>query len=238
MRAPRDRRVTRGRDLVRRAWQVGPGDRGRDRDDDAHDPHEQQCRKLLLELRRHCPGYVPPDPLPPGKAGDPVTVRRDVVERLVTVAAIGAAGIDGPDGEPTAPGVVWVDGDSELFVRVPEVRTAMGKGAIAVTIPVSCDEIGDTDVHVTFAVGTPERPLGMVAAAEERPRGPRAVVDVWGAALTAFAWQVVLDVAAGTAAHAGDDQDGAFLLPAAIASSGTTMIVLPQARHTFDRVIP
>src|SRR4051794_35033824 len=105
----RGRRMRPGRDLVRRAWQVGTG-AGEQCGDD---PHEQQCKKLLRELRRQCPGYVPPDPLPPGEPGEPVTIKRDVVERLITVAALGAAGIDGPDGKPTAPGVVWVDGDSE-----------------------------------------------------------------------------------------------------------------------------
>jgi hypothetical protein len=104
-----------------------------------------------------------------------------------------------------------------------------------VTVPVMCDEIGDTEIHVTFAVGTPDRPLGMVAATEERPRGPREIVDVWGEALIAFAWQIVLDVSAGTAAHAGEDTDGAFLLPAALASTGDGLTVLPQARHGFDR---
>ena len=39
MRAPRDRRVTRGRELARRAWRVGSDDHG-----GGGDPHEQQCR--------------------------------------------------------------------------------------------------------------------------------------------------------------------------------------------------
>ena len=223
---------------MRQAWRVGidqrPGPEPRREDD----PHEQQCRKLMDTLRRHCPEYVPPAPLPPGEPGQQVTVERPVVEQLVHVAALGAAGIDGPDGEPTAPGVVWADGDRELFVVVTKVGVALAPGAIAVTIPVSCAEIGDADVHVTFAVGRPARPLGMVATTEERPRGPREVVDVWGAALIAFAWQVVVDVAAGTAAHAGEDTDGAFLLPAALASTGDGLTVLPQARHNFDRVSP
>jgi hypothetical protein len=188
-------------------------------------------------LRRHCPEYLPPPPLPPGKPGEPVTVERQVVERLVFVAALGAAGIDGPDGEPTAPGVVWVDGDRELFVLVTKVQVALSPGAIAVSVPVMCDQIGDAEIHVTFAVGSPDRPLGLVAATEERPRGPREVVDVWGEALIAFAWQILLDVTAGIAAHAGEDTDGAFLLPAALASTGDGLTVLPQARHSFDRAL-
>jgi hypothetical protein len=173
--------------------------------------------------------------LPPGEVAEPVTIEAGLVQQLARLAALGAAGIDGPEGQPTAPGVVWVDGDRELFVLVTEVQVALAPGVVAVTIPVQCDQTGPTQVHVSFAVGTSKRPLGMVAASEQRPRGPRAVVDVWGDALLAFAWQVVLDVAAGTAAHAGQDTAGAFLLPAALASTRNGLTVLPQARHGFDR---
>jgi hypothetical protein len=232
-RPPAAGRPARGAALVRETWRIGdtrppPGN---------DDPHAQQCRKLLETLRRHCPDWVPAPPLPPGETGEPVTVDGRLVQTLALTAAIGAAGIDGPDGEPTAPGVVWVDGENELFVAVTKVQVLLAPGAIAVTLPVSCDQVGQVDVHVTFAVGSPGRPLGMVAATEDRPRGPREVVDLWGEALTAFAWQVVLDVSAGTAAHAGQDLDGAFLLPAALAATGDGITVLPQARHAFDRAV-
>jgi hypothetical protein len=226
-------RPRRGAALVRETWRIGDS-----RPPPGHDdPHEQQCRRLLETLRRHCPDWVPSPPLPPGETTEPVTVERRLVETLAVTAAIGAAGIDGPDGEPTAPGVVWVDGENELFVAVTKVQVHLAPGAIAVTLPVSCDQVGEADVHVTFAVGAPGRTLGMVAATEDRPRGPREVVDLWGEALTAFAWQVVLDVSAGTAAHAGQDRDGAFLLPAALTATGDGITVLPQARHGFDRAV-
>jgi hypothetical protein len=241
-------RSSHGASQVLNAWRVGstgsseanreagvPPDRQRRDGHDDHDGHKRRCRKLLEALRRECPEIVPPPPLPPGGVADPVTVEAGLVQRLAAVAALGAAGIDGPDGQPTAPGVVWVDGDRELFVLVTEVQVALAPGVVAVTIPVQCDQTGPTRVHVSFAVGSPERPLGMVAATEERPRGPRAVVDVWGDALVAFAWQVVLDVAAGTAAHAGQDTLGAFLLPAAVATTAEGLTVLPQARHGFDQ---
>jgi hypothetical protein len=54
-------------------------------------------------------------PYPRGHGRSPtaraVTVDARLVRTLAVAAAIGAAGIDGPDGEPTAPGVVWVDGE-------------------------------------------------------------------------------------------------------------------------------
>lgn len=230
--APGAGRPARGAALVRETWRIGAT-----RPPGHDDPHEQQCRRLLETLRRHCPDRVPSPPLPPGETAEPVTVERSLVETLAVRAAIGAAGIDGPDGAPTAPGVVWVDGENELFVGVAKVQVRLAPGAIAVTLPVWCDQVGDSEVHVTFAVGTAERPLGMVAATEDRPRGPREVVDLWGEALTAFAWQIVLDVSGGTAAHAGQDRDGAFLVPAALAATGDGITVLPQARHSVDRVV-
>lgn len=198
------------------------------------DRHEQQCRQLLETLRKHCPDLAPPGPpSKPGQPADVVHIDGRTVEVLVRAAATGAAGL--PIGDDGAAGVLWVDGPSSLWIDVARTTSKVTSGVIAITVPVRCDQTGNTLVHMTFAVGTVDRPLGLVAATENRPRGPREVVDIWGDALIAFGWQVVLDIAAGTAAHAGDDLDGAPLIPAALAASGDGLAVLPQARHAFDR---
>jgi hypothetical protein len=90
-------------------------------------------------------------------------------------------------------------------------------------------------VTVDFVVGTPSRPTGLLAASTE-PRGPRVVVRRWGEALTALAWQAVLDATGGVAAAAGADRDGSVLIPVVLTASRDGIAVVGQARHEIDRV--
>jgi hypothetical protein len=196
-----------------------------------------ECERMLDIIRRECPGLVPPDPLDPGQVAPEVTLDGPVVAELFTTAALFAAGLLDAGGRPRGVAVVWSDGDSELVVVVAEVRVRLVHGALAVTIPVRCEEIGAADMHVTFAVGSPERPAGLLVATEVRPRGPRLIVDRWGQALIAFAWKLVLDVAAHVAFAAGGDKDGERLVPAVLTTDGKGFTVRPQARHDFDRVL-
>jgi hypothetical protein len=192
---------------------------------------------MLEIIRRNCPGLVPPDPLDPGGLAPEVPVGRRTVQELVTTAALFAVGLLGDDGRPRGEAVVWAEHDRELLVLVAKVQVRLAPGVVAVAIPVRCEEIGDAEVHVTFAVGSPDRPAGLLVATEERPRGPQVVVNLWGEALVAFAWKVLLDVAAHVAFAAGDDKDGQRLVPAAISAGKDGITVLPQARHGFNRVI-
>jgi hypothetical protein len=75
----------------------------------------------------------------------------------------------------------------------------------------------------------------LLAAAAD-PRGPLVVVRRWGDALTALAWQAVLNSIGGVTAAAGSDLDGAPLIPAALTASASGFAVLGQARHEIDRV--
>jgi len=187
---------------------------------------------MLEIVRRRCPGLVPPDPLPAGALAPAVTVAPKATQELLTAAALHVTGLSGGSG--TA--VVWARNDCELLVEVAAVRIRLARGVVAVTIPVRCDEVGAADVHASFAIGDADRPAGLFAATESHPRGPRLVIDVWGEALVAFAWHLLLLVAAHVAFAAGEDVDGAGLIPAGLAAGPDGLTVLPQARHTFDRV--
>lgn len=198
----------------------------------------EQCQRLIAVLRQQCPDVLVSVPLAAGTpAPAPVPVNADAAQQLVSTAALAACGLMLESGTATGDSVVWTQGDHELLVLVAHVRVQLGQGVIAVTIPVQCDQAGTAEVSVSFVVGDDKRPAGLFAATEDRPRGPDVVVDVWGDALTAFAWQLVLDVAAGIAGHAGADADGAGLVPAALAATPDGLSVLPQARHPFDRVV-
>lgn len=197
-------------------------------------PISRQCKRLLEEVRRRCPGLLPPDPVGPGTVVGTVHLNPDEAARLFPSAAAVAAGLDPLATEPRGP-VLWREGDRELLVDTAKVVARFGSGVIAVSIPVSCDQSRPAFVHVSFVVGQPQAPAGLVAATEERPRGPAVVVDAWGDSLVAFAWHVVLVVVTQVAGEAGRDLDGSRLVPIGIAANPDGLFVVPMARHAFDR---
>jgi hypothetical protein len=204
---------------------------------------DERCAALIKELRARCPGVLPEDPLPPGRPGKPIPVAAEAWRALLQVAcrqgvALAANGRL-PASDDELPGVVvWEDGASALAVLLTEIRTTVEDGAVTVALPVHCDQLkkGPALVRITFVVGSPQRPAGVLAATAQRPEGPPGIVELWAQPLTALAWQAVLDTAAAVAAHAGADTDGTPLFAAAFAAAKDRVEVLPQARHPFDRV--
>jgi hypothetical protein len=144
--------------------------------------HDAECQRLLAQLRKQCPELVAAQPLPPGKVGAPLPVSGADLPALARAAIRAASGLPPAPatGVPPVAGVTWVDGDRELYVAVEQVDVKLAPGAIAVTIPVRCDQAGATEVDVSFAIGLPDRPLGLVAATEtvrSRRRGaPRSLI--------------------------------------------------------------
>jgi hypothetical protein len=190
------------------------------------------------------PPGVTGEPLPPGVPGRPVPVKPAEAGAVITAALRQAAAIDAtgrlPQTDDALPRVLlWTDGDSALLVELTTASTQVGDGQVTVSLPVSCDQLHDQSgvVRVAFAVGTRDRPAGLLAATGARPDGPPVVVDVWGDALTALAWRAVLDAAAGVARATGGDHDGSPLIVAGLTASTAGIEVLPQARHPFDRVL-
>jgi hypothetical protein len=200
---------------------------GRDRVSD-------ECARLLKQLQTRCPGVLPDKPLEPGAVGPEIPLSRDELQKLASVAAVTAAGL--PTGIDAGQ-VVWSQGGNELLVTLAKVAVHVDNGIALVDIPVSCDQETEGHVTVAFAVGDDRRPAGMLAVTEDRPRGPRIVVDVWGESLTAFAWQVLLTVSTAVAGGAGQDVDGAPLIPVGLAATGDELRILTMARHVFDRVV-
>ncbi len=130
--------------------------------------------------------------------------------------------------------VVWVEGDSELAVEIGAVKIAIGNGRVDLGLPVRCDQTGPTDVMVTFAVGRPGRPAGVYASTLRRPIGPTLVIDTWGDALVAFAWQILLTLVAQLAGAVGKDSRGNVLVPADFTASSEGLTVLPMGRFRFS----
>jgi hypothetical protein len=165
-----------------------------------------------------------------GGVAEPLHVDPESASRLIAIAAKRASGLFLPT---TRTEVVWIEGDSELAVGIAGLRVRTIDATVVVTIPVRCDQTGAAEVHVTFAVGTPERPAGLFASAQRRPRGPAVVVETWGDALVAFAWQCVLGLVTGLAAAVGKDARGNVLVPAELEASRGGLVIVPMARHRF-----
>jgi hypothetical protein len=194
-----------------------------------------ECQRLLELIRKQCPDLLPASPVPTGTVTSPIRLPSDQATALFAPAAAVAAGLD-PLATASAPSTVkWQEGDRELLVFPARVTARFGSGVIAVAIPVSCDQTGDSVVYVSFVVGSPNQPAVLIAATDARPQGPGAIVDAWGDALIAFAWHVVLEVVRNVAGAAGRDVDGSRLVPIGLAASADSILIVPMARHPFDR---
>jgi hypothetical protein len=184
-----------------------------------------------VERERRAQRFIPElKPLMAGAVTSRLRVGSEDVTGLAIEAAKRAAGFFRPTRRTE---VVWVDGESELAVRLAGVRVETGDGVLVVTIPVRCDQTGETEVHVTFAVGRPGAPAGLYAATQRRPRGPAVVVDTWAEAIVAFAWQILLGLATGLAGATGKDARGNRLVPAELEATSDGLTIVPMARHRF-----
>ncbi|MDH3303499.1 MAG: hypothetical protein OES24_23590 [Acidimicrobiia bacterium] len=216
------------------ADQVSPS-RGRhtasdNRNDDGqiNDDLERRCAKLLAQLQKLCPGLLPTGPVPAGEVLDPIEVRNDDLHELI-LAAVGVT------DRRRRNQVVWEQAGSELLVHLAETRVRVVKGLVIVGITIETNETGVVEVTVPFAVGRPGRLAGMIVSTEPKPRGPALIIDRWGDALIAAAWQAVLDVIGTLTARAGVDEQGTPLLPGAVVAHDGRLTVVAQAPQVFER---
>lgn len=169
-------------------------------------------------------------PIAEGDVFEPVRITPRQGNELMRVASRRAAGFFRPT---TRTEVVWVEGESELAVGIAGVDVKLADGLIRVLIPVRCDQSGPAVVEALFATGSPDAPAGLYAATPRRPDGPPVVIDAWGDALVAFAWQCVLGLVTGIAAAVGKDTRGNLLVPVELSVSARGIEILPMARHRF-----
>ena len=171
-----------------------------------------------------------PGPRAAGEVFHPVTVEGGKASELLRVAARRAAGLFRPTKRKE---VVWVNGDSELAVNLVDLQVKLADGLVRVLLPVRCDQSGNAQVEVVFAVGSPRQPSGLYASTYRRPNGPAAVVSVWGEHLVAFAWQCLLGMASGLAGATGKDSRGNVMIPVELVASERGLQIVPMARHHF-----
>lgn len=169
-------------------------------------------------------------PMAEGDVFKPVSLKGEQASQFLRVAARRASGLFRPSRHTE---VVWVQGDSELAVSLNGLNVALAEGLIRVTIPVRCDQTGNVTVEVVFAVGSAKDPSGLYASTFRRPIGPAVIVDTWGEALVAFAWQGVLGMVSGIAGAVGKDARGNVMVAAELSADRGVLQIVPMARHRF-----
>ncbi len=133
------------------------------------------------------------------------------------------------------PTVVWVAGADELLVYLDRTRIECAPGMLTVSLVVHCNEVkGDQRIDVAFAVGTSQRPTGLVMSTFDRVQGPAIIADTWSEAITAFAWEAVVTIAQQLAAGTGKDAAGRPLVPALIAADKALLLIAPMARNNIS----
>ena len=132
----------------------------------------------------------------------------------------------------STPDVVWTLGADELLVQTDETTIATTSGIVTITVLVRCDEVDDeVEIPVPIGVGTKDAPAGLVMSAFDQLQGPTVITDVWTDAITAFAWECLVEVCRTVAANVGVDGRGRPLIPGLVSAGPKGLSVEAMARH-------
>lgn len=168
--------------------------------------------------------------LSPGELGPRFVISPGAAQELLPAAARQAAGHVWPTRDTE---VLWVQGTDELAVSIARLGLQLAEGLVTLQLNVRCDQTGPATVDVAFACGSAKQPAGLYTATPRSPRGPAAIVPIWGDALVAFAWHCLLNLVCGAASAAGKDLRGNVLVPVDLAASERGLAVQTMARHHF-----
>lgn len=165
-----------------------------------------------------------------------------VPKRLVTVPAHEAQRflrgiirfvVDIPADTSTV--VVWERAGSEMWVDVGTVSIACSEGLVRIGVKVGCDQLDKPVVlTVPIGVGSPGSPAGLVMTTVDRIAGPDLLVARWSEAITAFAWEALVELARRLCAQLGKDKAGLPLIPGAIAATKAALLVQPMSRNDLS----
>jgi len=137
-----------------------------------------------------------------------------------------------------SPDVVLTVGTAEILLHTKGIGLNAAPGLITVGLPVGCDQLpGGGAVQIPFAVGTEQKPAGLVMAAYDRPSGPAVVLDAWAGSLTALAWSAIVHLAQSLCAAAGKDAAGNPLVPGYLSAMRDVLILQPMAAHAAARTL-
>lgn len=181
----------------------------------------------LAGLRDEVPDLFPDKPLSVGDIGPALPLRGETLERLSRLAA-GSIAFPAADDPAETEAILWDDGTSELLVFPGKVRTTTTDRILTVIMPVVTDA-GETEMTIPFAIGSKDRVAGLLAAAPDRPRGDPLIAEVWGEALIAFAYKMILEIADKIAGASGRDAANNRLVAQSLSLEDGALVIQPQA---------
>jgi hypothetical protein len=170
------------------------------------------------------PVRPPTDRLTPGRPGP---------QRLLPVKELGSLVRRAVAGDRRR--VVWTWRGNEALVHLDTLRLALDDGLIFIGLTLETTQTGPQELTAVLAVGSKDRPAGLLAVAEERPRGHGELAATFAEAVNATAWRGVLLVVAAAAASAGRDAEGDPLVPLALTAAPEVLIVHTIADHRLGR---
>lgn len=159
----------------------------------------------------------------------PTKNAQEIVKRVVRLV------LDLPRG--SNPRVVWTEGDSELLIHSDRVKISASSGVVTITVAVECDQTRRIDIPIPIGVGTQNAPSGLVMSAFSDIDAPKAIAEVWTDALTAFAWETLLETAKLISAEVGKDARGRALVPGSIGAAPNLLLIQTVARHTLTAAV-
>jgi hypothetical protein len=108
---------------------------------------------------------------------------------------------------------------------------------VTIGLTVDCDQLAEpVTATVPIAVGRVDSPAGLVMSTFQRVQAPDLVADLWSEAITAFAWEALLELARRLCADMGHDAAGRALIPGGIAAAPDVLIIQPMARHDLSAI--
>jgi len=133
--------------------------------------------------------------------------------------------------------LVWQQGGSELFVDAGSITLTCTTGLVSIGVAVHCDELPAPAVATAaLGVGRVDSPSGLVMSTFERVGAPDLIADLWSEAITAFAWEALLELASRLCAGVGKDSQGRPLIPGSVAAAPELLVITPMARNDLSRI--
>jgi hypothetical protein len=173
------------------------------------------------------PGRLEPGETPKGQLAVPVEQAQQLLRAIVRFV------VDIPADTSTV--VVWERAGSELAVDVGTTAITCAEGLVTIAVSVACDEISKPVViTVPIGVGTSQALAGLVMTTIDRLEGPDLITARWSEALTAFAWEALVELARRLCAQTGKDKAGLPLIPGAIGATRGSLLIQPMSRNDLS----
>ena len=175
------------------------------------------------------PGRLDPGSVPKGQLSVPVEQAQQLLRAIVRFV------VDIPADTSTV--VVWERDGSELWLDVATTTIACAEGMVTIGVTVGCDEL-DKPVTITvpIGVGSSTALAGLVMTTIDRLAGPDLVTARWSEAITAYAWEALVELARRLCAQTGKDRSGLPLIPGAIGATTGALLIQPMSRNDLSRL--